>query len=249
MAYPVPEKEKKAEVFAKKFGVLVDGRKIQCYQWGNSDKTVLVIHGWAGRATQFRRFVKPLLAAGYQVIGFDGPAHGQSQGRSTDLDQFKNVMEAVVAKSGNVSAIIAHSFGGVASLYAIADGLPVQMLVNIASPTIGNEIINTYRRAVGASVQTGEAFKRYVIKKSGKTFDDFSALEIIKKVPVTLNLLLVHDQEDREVSIHHPHELLKRFPRGKLYATEGLGHTRILKDNAVISAIVTFVAAHSSDSR
>lgn len=249
IAYTVPDKEKKAESFAKKFTLVVAGRKIQCYQWGNSNKTILVVHGWAGRGTQFRRFVKPFVAAGYQVIGFDGPAHGQSQGRSTNLDQFKAVIEELVRKTGNVSAILAHSFGGVASLYALSKQLPVKKLVNIASPTIGEDIINTYRRAIGASVKTGEAFKRYVIKKSGKSFDEFSALELIKNVQNDLNLLLVHDLEDKEVPISHPQELLKRFPQAKLHQTSGLGHTRILKDNAVIAAIVTFVASDSSDSQ
>lgn len=249
IAYTVPGKEKKAESFAKKFTLLVDDRKIQCYQWGSSTQTIIVLHGWAGRATQFRRFIKPFITAGYQVIGFDGPAHGQSQGRSTDLDQFKNVIEALVAQTGHVAAIVAHSFGGVAALYAMANNLPVKTLVNIASPTIGDDIIRTYRRATGASEKTAAAFKAYVVRKSGKSFDDFSAIEIIRHVPPTLNLLLVHDKNDREVGIHHPYELLKRFPQGQLYPTEGLGHTRILKDNTVIKAIVTFVALHSSDSR
>lgn len=249
IAYAVPDKEKKAESFAKKFTTYVNGRKIQCYQWGSSDKSVLFVHGWAGRGTQFRRFVKPFLTAGYQVIAFDGPAHGQSQGRSTDLDQFKTVIETLVAKTGNVSAIVAHSFGGVASLYALSKGLPVKKLVNIASPTIGNEIINTYRKAVGASAKTGEAFKRYVIQKSGKTFDEFSALALIQHVPANLELLLVHDADDQEVSFSHPRELMKLFPQAKLQQTQGLGHTRILKDNDVIANIVTFVTARSSDSR
>lgn len=249
IAYTVPDKEKKAESFAEKFTLDVADRKIQCYKWGNSTKTVLAVHGWAGRGTQFRRFVKPFITAGYQFIAFDGPAHGKSQGRSTDLDQFKAVIETLVAKTGTVSAIVAHSFGGVASLYALSKGLPVKKLVNIASPTIGDEIINTYRRAIGASVKTGEAFKQYVIKKSGKSFDEFSALEIVKNVPAHLNLLLVHDLEDKEVAISHPQELVKRFPGAKLHQTSGLGHTRILKDSAVIAVIVTFVTSDSSDSQ
>jgi dipeptidyl aminopeptidase/acylaminoacyl peptidase len=246
--YTVPEKERKAESFSTKFALNISGRRIQFYQWGSSAKTVLVVHGWAGRATQFRRFVKPLIKAGYQVIGFDGPAHGQSEGRKTNLEEFENVLQTIVNNTGNVSAIIAHSFGGVASLYALAKNLPVPILVNIASPTIGNEVINTYLRAIGGSPQTGETFKQYVLKKSGKTFDEFSALEFIKRVPSNLALLLVHDEGDQEVSIEHPMELIKVFQQAVLHRTTGLGHTRILKDNQVIQSTVTFIDRHSSNS-
>src|SRR4051812_11065005 len=85
LRYPVPEKERKAETFATKFSVLAAGKKIQCYTWGAGNKIVLVVHGWAGRATQFRRFIKPLTSLGYTVVGFDGPAHGASEGKKTSI--------------------------------------------------------------------------------------------------------------------------------------------------------------------
>lgn len=248
MKYSIPEKERKVMTFGEKFAISISGKNIQCYRWGNSKKTVLIAHGWAGRATQFRRFVKPFIKAGYQVVGFDGPAHGQSEGRSTNLDEFQNVIQEVVKKLESVSAIVAHSFGGVASLYAITKGLPVKTLVNIASPTISAEIINTYLKAINGSAKTGEAFKKYVVRKSGKTFDQFSALEFINHVPADLSLLLVHDVDDKDVAINHPRELMKRFQQAQLYQTKGLGHTRILKDDNVIQSVVTFIECHSSNS-
>src|SRR6478609_3285837 len=109
LQYKTPEKELKAESFSEKFVVNVQGKKIQCYRWGNSTRTLLVVHGWAGRATQFRRFVKPFVKSGYQVVGFDGPGHGKSDGKKTTLDEFERAIQEVVANVGNVKAIIAHS--------------------------------------------------------------------------------------------------------------------------------------------
>lgn len=248
IGYPTPEKELKSENFADKFTLTVDGIKIQCYRWGDGPKTVLVVHGWAGRATQFRRFVKPFIKEGYQVVGFDGPAHGRSTGKSTNLNEFLKVIRALNSRFGNIDGIIAHSFGGVASLYAVAEGLPVRNVVTIASPTIADEIINTYLKALGGSAKTGQAFKEFIIRKYGKPFQEFSSLAFIKHVPSDFNLLLVHDEDDREVSMDHPNELIKIFPRAELYKTSGLGHTRILRDNEVIRKVVTFIASHSSES-
>lgn len=247
IGYPTPEKELKSEDFAEKFLLTQDGMQIQCYRWGTSAKTVLVVHGWAGRATQFRRFVKPFIKAGYQVVGFDGPAHGKSSGRSTHLNEFRSVIEALHHRCKNIEGIVAHSFGGVASLYAIAEGLPVRNLVTIASPTIADEIIKTYLKALGGSEKTGQAFKAFVLRKYGKPFEEFSSLTFIRRVPADFNLLLVHDEHDREVSMDHPSELIKTFPQARLYKTSGLGHTRILRDNEVIQAVVTFISSHSSE--
>jgi len=242
-----PDKELKAETFSEKFTLNINGKKVQCYRWGNSTKTILVVHGWAGRATQFRRFVKPFLKSGYQVVGFDGPAHGRSEGSRTNLNEFELTIQTIVKHVGNVQAIVAHSFGGAASLYAISHGLPVKTLVNIASPTIGDEVINTFLRAINGSQKTGDAFKKYILHKYGKSFDKFSSLESIKHVPPDFSLLLVHDEDDKDVILEHSRQLMKVYLLAKLIQTKGLGHTRILKDDQVIRDVVTFIERHSSN--
>lgn len=246
LKYNATEKERKAEKYANKFEVHAAGKRIQCYRWGQSDKTVIVVHGWAGRATQFRRFVKPLIKAGYQVIGFDGPAHGQSEGKKTTIVEFEQTLHELYKVVGTPEAIIAHSFGGGAVLFAAKNGLPVKKLINIASPTIGDEIINTYLKAIGGSEKTKNFFKIFIQKKYGEPFDTFTALEIIKHIKQPLELLLVHDEKDYEVSMEHPLALCRAYPSARLLKTSGLGHTRILKDDGVIEEIVTFIRGNAS---
>jgi esterase/lipase len=241
--YKTPEKELEAEATAKLFSVTSAGRKVQCYQWGEDSKPyVLVVHGWAGRSTQFRRFIPAFHEVGYRVIGFDGPAHGKSEGKRTSIAEFEEVIKAIAALKGNPEAIIAHSFGGGASLYAISKGLPVMKLINIASPTVADRIIQGYLKAIGGSWKTGENFKKLIQKRHGKSFEEFTALYLIKRVPKDLKLMLVHDEHDKEVDISHVYELLKIFP-ARLLATKGLGHNRILKDDSVIAECVNFVIA------
>lgn len=245
--YPLPEKEKKAESFAQPFSFEAANKRIQAYAWGEAGSPyVLLVHGWSGRATQFRRFVKPLLAKGYSVIGFDGPAHGNSQGSKTHIVEFEETLHKIVALKGVPDAVIAHSFGGGAVLMAAMHGLPIKKLINIASPTIGDEIINTYLRAIQGSPATGTFFKEYVLRAYGKPFDEFTALHFIRHLPAPLSLMLVHDANDREVSLAHAEALIRVYPSAKLLRTEGLGHTRILKDNEVIQACETFITTPSS---
>jgi esterase/lipase len=240
--YQVPPKEKELQQQAQWFTVHVSEKKIQCYSWGEGP-VVLLVHGWAGRASQFRKIIEALVQAGYKVVGFDGPAHGNSQGNSTTIIEFEEAFKKIYLVTGEPKAIITHSFGGSAILYAASQGLPVKKLINIASPTIGDEIINTYLRTINGSLKIGNFFKEYMIKTFGKEFNEFSALHSIKNMQQTIDLLLIYDDNDKEVTVQHALELIKVYPRARLYRTHGLGHTRILKDDDVIQQCVTFITA------
>jgi hypothetical protein len=49
--------------------------------WGEAgERLVLLVHGWGGHRAQLSGFVKPLITAGFRVISFDAPAHGDVPG-------------------------------------------------------------------------------------------------------------------------------------------------------------------------
>ena len=55
-------------------------------------------------------------------------------------------------------------------------------------------------------------------------------------------LLLLHDEGDREVPFAHGQAVAAAWPGGHLLPLRGLGHRRLLRDPAVIQAVVEFVA-------
>jgi len=179
------------------------------------------------------------------VIAIDGPAHGKSDGSKTEIMEFASVIERVYLQEKAV-AIIAHSFGGVASLYAMANGLQNKVQINIASPTIGEEIIKSFLKALKASENIGRLFRDFIIKQTGKRFEEFSALEIVKRIPHEFDLLLVYDEDDEEVTMEHAHAIKKVYPQANLFQTKGLGHNRILKEDKVINRCVTFIQQKTS---
>lgn len=238
--YKAPERERECEQIAIFEELDGDGLKIQAYVWGNlANPYVLVMHGWAGRATQFRKFIPQLLAEGYCVIGFDGPAHGRSSGKKTNILEFETAFKMVFAKWGEPVGVIAHSFGGGALLFSIMNGLPVKKLINIASPTMADEIIKSYLRAVNGSWKTGLQFKELIKKKYGKPFEEFTTMHFIEHIK-GLDLMLVHDVDDKDVTIIQTEKLVEKYPAIFL-KTSGLGHNRILKDEAVIQACIDFI--------
>ena len=239
--YKATDKEKEFELSAAKSTIPVDGKNIQTYEWGTENQPyVIVVHGWAGRATQFRKFVPVFNQAGFRVYGFDGPAHGKSEGKRTTIVEFEQVLRKIVELKGIPAGIIAHSFGGGASIFAIRNGLPVTKLISIASPTISDEIIRSYLNAIGGSWPTGVRFKELIQKRYGKPFEEFTASFAIKYIS-NLDLLLIHDTEDRDVSIRQAQEMVTLYTKAKLITTQGLGHNRILKDDTVITSCLDFI--------
>jgi len=243
LKYPVPDKEREIEEEAVTSQLDVNGKSIVVRTWGDLSKPyVLLVHGWAGRATQFRKFIPVLLQKGFCVIGPDGPGHGRSGGKTTSIPEFDQMFRAVYQKYGEPVGIITHSFGGAAILYSAMNGLPIRRLVNIASPSIADEILKTFLRAINGSWKSAERFKKYVIRRSGKPFEEFTASYAIQHLPHPIDLLVINDTEDKDVVYRSAEEIIRVYPSAKLYSTTGLGHTRILRDDQVIAHAVDFIS-------
>ena len=69
-ATPLPDGGRSFEV--ESLGAVVRG-----HVWGDGP-VVYLVHGWGGRGSQLASFVEPLLVAGFRVVMFDAPAHGDS---------------------------------------------------------------------------------------------------------------------------------------------------------------------------
>ena len=241
--YGFPEKEMVWVNKSRSSFITVNRKKVQVYSWGEVDKPyILFLHGWAGRGTQFSRFFPSILDSGFRIITFDGPAHGKSDGKRTNVAEFVDVLKLVIEKFGAPKVVVAHSFGGVVALMGKSIDLPIKRLINIGSPAIGDEIIKTFLREVNGSWSTAEAFKKYMVKKYNRSFDEFSGEFFIKQLKDDLDLLLVHDDIDKDVPLIHVFRVLELYPKAILFKTVGLGHTRILKDEMVIEFCLEFIS-------
>src|SRR4051812_26998235 len=61
----------------RRFTVRNEGQELATWEWGTGP-TVLLVHGWGSRAGRFSALAAALVAAGFQVVAHDGPAHGTS---------------------------------------------------------------------------------------------------------------------------------------------------------------------------
>jgi hypothetical protein len=58
----------------------------------------------------------------------------------------------------------------------------------------------------------------------------------------TASLLVVHDQDDRDVPFEQGAAVAASWPGAQLLETSGLGHRRVLRDAGVVAQAVSFIA-------
>jgi pimeloyl-ACP methyl ester carboxylesterase len=221
------------------------GRHIATWRWGSPEApAVLLAHGWGGRATQMKRFVFHLAAAGYRVIAYDQPAHGISEGRLTGLPDFADTMGAVARHHGNVQAVIAHSLGGPATAIALARGLPAARVVLVSPPSDLVGYSRRFARWFAIPERVRRAMQAAIEERFGVRWSD---LEVARLAPrLRAEALVIHDRHDTQVPWKQGAALARHWPGARLMSTQGLGHGRILEDDAVARAAVDFIAGRSS---
>ncbi|NUO03188.1 MAG: alpha/beta hydrolase, partial [Saprospiraceae bacterium] len=106
---------------ARLFEFMYGHQVLKGYEWGKGEQVVLLVHGWESRGTALRGFVPSLIEKGYRVVTFDGPAHGNSDGKRTNIIHFAGAIRAIIRHIGGVHSIITHSFGGASTVFALSN--------------------------------------------------------------------------------------------------------------------------------
>ena len=228
------------------------------YRFGRGP-LVLLVHGWNGRATQLGAFVPALVQAGYQVVAFDAPGHGASAGSRSSIVAFANafdtVVDAVRPFCQPIHGVVTHSLGGSAAAFAMGRALAQgerggdaafsrTRLVFIAPPTDMREVTGQFSSALGLGDETLSEMQRVAEQRLRTRFDEANTLRLASSI--NLPLLVLHDHEDRAVSIEHGRRLVEAWPDAELGVTTGLGHNRILRDENTVRRATNFIRAGSS---
>jgi len=227
---------------AKTLSVQVEGLAIHGYQWNpESDKKILILHGFESRAYNFDRYVTPLLNKGYGVVAMDGKAHGNSEGKTTTAPEYAAMIKVLEEKLGKFEGFISHSFGGIAlCLYQENHNNPAAKMVLIAPATETQSAIDLFSRFFGLNAKIRESIYAFIKKKSGNDISHYSINRIAPKL--TNPILWIHDKDDDITPLSDLKPLLELSPANiEFMITEGLGHRKIYKDTAVIKRIIDFI--------
>jgi pimeloyl-ACP methyl ester carboxylesterase len=240
---PRPDAEAKLLADARRHLLPTRHGLLAAWEWGEPSSTerptVLLVHGWEGRGAQLGPLVHMLTGTGFRVVTFDAPGHGDSPGRRSSFFHFADAVERAAERFGPLHAIVTHSMGGAVTLWASRHRPLAARLVMIAPPVDLGDFTRAASRTLGLPDDVRARVHRRLGARFGVPVEEVRAVRLAPAMHGAL--LVVHDENDREVPVACGEAMAGAWPGAELLRTSGLGHQRILRDAATLQAVAQFV--------
>ncbi len=239
-SYALTPLEKQFLESSTPFHIHVRGKNIRCWKWG-SGPGILFVHGWNGRGVNFAYFFKPVIDAGYSVITYDAPAHGESEGQVTNYFELSDTVRFFLdpCHGFKIKGIIAYSIGASATINCLSKDKPDVDVVLFAPALKLKEILfNTFHY---------HGVPEFVYQNLVAEMERSYGYNVHKDNPgvlaktISTKMLIVHDKDDRTISYTDSKILSEESDTVHLRTTEGLGHKCILRDGDVVKAVTAYM--------
>ncbi len=235
------------------FPVQYPGGTVQAYRFRGAEVapkrgTVILVHGWMGRAAFMAGFIRPLTAEGFDVVCFDLPAHGRSEGRQTNGLVCAAALQAVASEVGPVEALVGHSFGGLVIGIAVQgrppmkSALGVERIALIAAPNAFNEFTTSFGRRIGLGPRAQAVFEGALAEVGGRRLSEFDGNRLYGEIHRPI--LVIHSRDDEDVSFEQATAYQALGGHVTLLPADSLGHRQILYAPSTIRAVRDFTAQH-----
>lgn len=228
---------------SEKLHFTFEGHVVRGYRWNHpSEKKVLIMHGYESSVVNFDRYVKPLVAKGYEVLAFDAPAHGRSGGKMINVLLYKKMVHHIYEHYGPVQSYLAHSLGGLtASLFL--ESIPHDehyKLVLIAPATETVTASDHFFRFLRLDKEVRKEFDTLITKLGGHPPHWYSVARAARKIRA--QVLFLQDRNDDMTPYKDVEPIIEAaHPNFRFIISEGLGHRRIYRDNKSFKAIIDFL--------
>ncbi|HGY9624831.1 alpha/beta fold hydrolase [Pseudomonas juntendi] len=210
---------------------------LSALRWGKGP-TVLMMHGWEGRPTQFAALIDTLVAAGHTVVALEGPAHGRSPGQQAHVVLFARALLEAAGELPPLRAVIGHSMGGASLLLALQWGLRTEAAVSIAAPAQLLGVLRGFAHRLGLPARARAAFIRQIEQDVGVQISRLDVSGYQLDVPG----LVVHASDDPLVPASEAQLIHKAWFDSRLMVLEEGGHQRVLADPRLNEAVLELLA-------
>jgi esterase/lipase len=229
---------------AETIHLLLNNKKVNGYRWNHpQSKKAMILHGFGSAAHKFEDYATLLTAKGYEVLAFDAPAHGDSEGDTTNAIEYCDMIKKVIEEFGMVQSFLAHSFGGI-SLSLALENIPHDKNIKVVFIAPATETTSAVDGAFNMlklkNEQVRNEFHKIVFEVSGKKTEWFSIRRAMHNIKASI--LWIHDEDD---DITPWADALKvkedNHTNIKFVLTKGLGHRKIYHDNDIKKSVIDFM--------
>lgn len=209
---------------------------LSALRWGQGP-TVLLMHGWEGRPTQFAHLINTLVQSGYTAVALEGPAHGHSPGHQAHVVLFARALLEAAAELPPLKAVIGHSMGGASVLLALQWGLRAEAVVSIAAPARLIGVLRGFARRLGMPTRSRAAFIRQIERDLGVQVSRLDVSGYQLEMPG----LIVHAEDDQLVPASEAQVIHDAWFDSRLMLLPEGGHQRVLADSRVVEGIMALL--------
>jgi len=218
------------------------GGELAVTTWGDSGPAVLLMHGWGGARAQMTGFVDPLLSAGYRVVAYDQPAHGQSDGKTTNILEISPTMDLIREREGDFDAIIAHSFGTLITSYALVkrNFAPPARLVYFGAFNRLLDSLPRFQVMANLPDELIEGLRNMLYDNFGRDVLDAIVNETLTP-QINIPALMYHDVADNVTPYDDSRAIANVWQSAQLIETSGLGHRGALQSKEIHEQVANFL--------
>jgi len=219
-----------------------DGGELAVTTWGSNGPSVLLMHGWGGARAQMTGFVDPLLFAGYRVVAYDQPAHGESDGKMTNLLEIAPTMDLIAKQEGPFAAILAHSFGTLITSHALVkrNFTPPSKLVYFGAFNRLLDSLPRFQIAADLPNEIINELRSMIYENFGKGVLDAIVNENL--VPhINIPAMMFHDVADNVTPVEDSRAIDRVWKNARYVETNGLGHRGALQSKEIHEQVVKFL--------
>ncbi len=226
-----------------------NGRPVVVYEWGDGRRPVLLVHGWESRGSRLSAFVDALLERGCSPVAFDAPGHGDSEGATTTVLEYRDIITELHAEYGDFEGVIAHSLGVAGAFLALRGSVRAGRIATIGGVAEFGLVVDAFCAALRLRAPLAGELRRRIEREmfpgEADIWNRFSTVH--RPEEVVLPILVVHDEDDDTVSPDQGRQIVAAYgDRARLVSTRGLGHRRILVAPAVVAEVLDFVTARTA---
>lgn len=240
--YEVKPTEREVIEWGNNYRIPFEGGELAVTTWGGNGPAVLLMHGWGGARAQMTGFVDSLLFAGYRVVAYDQPAHGESGGRMTNLLEIAPTLDLIAKHEGTFDAIIAHSFGTLITSYALVhrNFPPPARLVYFGAFNRLMDALPRFQVLAQLPDEIMEGLRDMINEKFGKEVLDAIVNENLVQ-QIHTPALMFHDKADNVTPVQDSRAIARAWRNVQYIETEGLGHRGALQSKEIHEQVVRFL--------
>jgi len=240
--YEVKPTDREIIEWGNNYLIPFDGGELAVTTWGSNGPAVLLMHGWGGARAQMTGFVDPLLFAGYRVVAYDQPAHGDSDGKMTNLLEIAPTMDLIAKQEGQFDAIIAHSFGTLITSYALVNRNfpPPSRLVYFGAFNRLLDSLPRFQALAGLPDEIIDGLRNMIYDNFGKDVLDSIINETLTP-QINIPALMFHDTSDNVTPVEDSRAIARTWRSAHYIETEGLGHRGALQSTEIHERVIKFL--------